>query len=106
MMKVLIIEDEKPAARQLTKLLDEIGNIEVVNITDSIKSSVKWLKNNEQPELIFMDIQDFESALANVSASVIRKTDSNDIKVYLIKISDVKSKDVLSVSATMSARCE
>jgi two-component system LytT family response regulator len=56
MMKVLIIEDEKPAARQLTKLLDEIGNIEVVNITDSIKSSVKWLKNNEQPELIFMDI--------------------------------------------------
>jgi len=41
-MKALIIEDEKPAARHLISVLKEIGNIEVVDILDSIKTSVLW----------------------------------------------------------------
>ncbi len=55
-MKALIVEDEKPAARQLINFLHETGNINVVEITDSIKSTVKWLESNPQPDLIFMDI--------------------------------------------------
>ncbi len=55
-MKALIVEDEKPAARQLINFLHEYGNINVVEITDSIKSTVKWLESNPQPDLIFMDI--------------------------------------------------
>jgi DNA-binding LytR/AlgR family response regulator len=55
-MKALIIEDEKPAARHLISVLKEIGNIEVVAILDSIKSSVLWFETNMQPELVFMDI--------------------------------------------------
>jgi len=56
-MKALIVEDEKPAARQLVNILNETGNIHVVEMTDSIKSTVKWLETNPQPDLIFMDIQ-------------------------------------------------
>jgi len=55
-MKALIVEDEKPAARQLVNILNATGKIDVVEITDSIKSTVKWLETNPQPYLVFMDI--------------------------------------------------
>jgi len=57
-MKVLIIEDENPAARRLQKLLGECNqSISVLHVCDSISESVKWLSANPAPELIFMDIQ-------------------------------------------------
>ncbi|MEL6561301.1 MAG: LytTR family DNA-binding domain-containing protein [Bacteroidota bacterium] len=57
-MKVLIIEDEAPAFRRLQKVLEEIdGSIEIVEVLDSVNDSVKWLKNHQFPDLIFMDIQ-------------------------------------------------
>ncbi|MDX2046278.1 MAG: LytTR family DNA-binding domain-containing protein [Chitinophagaceae bacterium] len=57
-MKVIIIEDEKPAAEKLYKALTKPGsNIEVLAILGNIKESVSWLKNNPGPELIFMDIE-------------------------------------------------
>jgi len=55
-MKALIIEDEKTAVRHLISVLKEIGNIEVIDIMDSIKTSVNWFKTNTQPDLVFMDI--------------------------------------------------
>ncbi|UXX80359.1 LytTR family DNA-binding domain-containing protein [Reichenbachiella carrageenanivorans] len=57
-MKVLIIEDEAPAFRRLQKLLEEIDpDIEIVEVFDGIKESVKWLNHHQCPDLIFMDIQ-------------------------------------------------
>ncbi len=57
-MKVLIIEDEAPAFRRLQKVLAEVdGNIEIVEVIDSVADSVRWLRNHQKPELIFMDIQ-------------------------------------------------
>ncbi len=57
-MKVLIIEDEQATALRLKKLLTEIDpEMEVLNILDSIESSVKWYKENKQPDLVFQDIQ-------------------------------------------------
>ncbi|MCE7991852.1 MAG: response regulator transcription factor [Roseivirga sp.] len=57
-MKVLIIEDEAPAFRRLQKILDEIKpEIEIIDVIDSVEDSVKWLKNHQAPDLIFMDIQ-------------------------------------------------
>lgn len=57
-MKVLIIEDELPAAKRMAKLLLEIdNNIEILDIKDGITSSVDWFKNNPPPDLVFMDIQ-------------------------------------------------
>ncbi len=56
-MKALIIEDEKPASRRLTKLLLEVDpTIEILNILDSVESSIQWLSKNQAPEIMFMDI--------------------------------------------------
>lgn len=57
-MKALIIEDEELAARRLINLISESNNkIEIIEVLDSVESSVKWLEQNEHPDLIFMDIQ-------------------------------------------------
>ncbi len=55
-MKVLIIEDEKPAARRLNRMLGAL-NIEVQQMLHSVEESLNWLQNNEHPDLIFLDIQ-------------------------------------------------
>lgn len=58
-MKVLIIEDEKPAAQHLESLLGRYSkNIEVIAQLKSVRNSVEWFKSNsENIDLIFMDIQ-------------------------------------------------
>ena len=57
-MKILIIEDEAPAARQLTKmLLQSDPSIVVIEVIDSIEASVKWLQTFPTPDAVFMDIQ-------------------------------------------------
>ena len=55
-MRVLVIEDESPAVRHLVRILNEIGNIQVIQILDTISSVVEWFHAHEQPELVFMDI--------------------------------------------------
>lgn len=57
-MKILIIEDELPAAKQLTKMLVQIDpSVSVIETIDSVESSVKWLNTFPTPDAIFMDIQ-------------------------------------------------
>jgi DNA-binding LytR/AlgR family response regulator len=57
-MKVLIIEDEAPAAKQLAKMLQKIdATISIVETMDSVAASVSWLQNFPTPDAIFMDIQ-------------------------------------------------
>jgi DNA-binding LytR/AlgR family response regulator len=55
-MKVLIIEDEKPSARRLQRLLKKIG-LSVEVMLHSVEESIGWFQNNEHPDLIFLDIQ-------------------------------------------------
>lgn len=55
-MKVLIIEDEKPSARRLQRMLKRM-NIEVDTLLHSVEESIDWFKNNTHPDLIFLDIQ-------------------------------------------------
>lgn len=57
-MRVVIIEDEKPAARRLASLLNELdARIEVLAQLASVKQSIAWFRENEVPDLCFMDIQ-------------------------------------------------
>ena len=57
-MKVLIIEDEQPAAHKLIRLLEEGDKqIEVIDVLASIEQTINWLAVHPGPELIFMDIQ-------------------------------------------------
>jgi two-component system response regulator LytT len=57
-MKVLIVEDEELASKKLIKTLEAVEpGAEVVGITDSVESTVEWLKGNPAPELILIDIE-------------------------------------------------
>ncbi|WP_299256847.1 LytTR family DNA-binding domain-containing protein [uncultured Aquimarina sp.] len=55
-MNVIIIEDEKPAARRLSRMLDDL-DIKVNTMLHSVSESIEWFSNNEHPDLIFLDIQ-------------------------------------------------
>jgi two-component SAPR family response regulator len=57
-MRTLIIEDEKPAADKLKKAIEKAGvGIEIIAQLDSVQSAIQWLRTQEQPELVFMDIE-------------------------------------------------
>ena len=57
-MRALIVEDENPSAERLANMLNGIdSSINIIAKTGSVKDSVKWLKENKQPDLIFLDIQ-------------------------------------------------
>src|ERR1700754_1547523 len=57
-MKVLIVEDERPASENLVEELQAIDdNISVVAGCSSVDETVRWLSRNPQPDLILMDIQ-------------------------------------------------
>ena len=57
-MKVLIIEDESTAVDKLKSMLVKLNpSIEIIGVTESVKDSVNWLKNNPAPNLAFVDVQ-------------------------------------------------
>lgn len=56
-MKIVIIEDEGFAALRLERLIQEIDpSIEVVAKLESVAESIEWLRNNQEPNLILLDI--------------------------------------------------
>jgi DNA-binding LytR/AlgR family response regulator len=57
-MKVLIVEDELPAAKRLTQMIREIRpKAEVVKIIDSVEAARGFFKNEPLLDLAFFDIQ-------------------------------------------------
>lgn len=56
-MNILIVEDETAAYENLKEILAGIDpGINISANTESIKQTVRWLKNNPLPDLILMDI--------------------------------------------------
>jgi len=55
-MRAIIVEDEILAARNLQAILNELGNVQVITILDSITETVEWFSCNPQPDLMFLDI--------------------------------------------------
>ncbi len=55
-MNAIIIEDEKPAARRLLKLLDNY-DLEIIATLHSLEDAKQWLTKNPHPDLLFLDIQ-------------------------------------------------
>lgn len=56
-MKIVILEDEQPALKRLTKLLNEtIEGADIVAHHDSVDGAAEWFGNNDMPDLIMMDI--------------------------------------------------
>lgn len=58
MISAVIIEDESLTANRLKKLIEKLrDDITVVAILQTVKESLEWLSENEEPDLYFMDIQ-------------------------------------------------
>jgi len=55
-MNIIIIEDEKPSARRLQRMLDKL-ELHTETMLHSVQESLDWFQNNEHPDLIFLDIQ-------------------------------------------------
>jgi two-component system LytT family response regulator len=55
-MKVVLVEDEFLALRNLQIILDEISSIHVIATLDSISETVEWFNTHPQPDLLFLDI--------------------------------------------------
>lgn len=98
-MKVILIEDEEFAARRLEAMIMQADSrIEIVAKLESVKESVKWLKNNTHPDLIFLDIHledDLSFAIfeqVEVKTPVIFTTAYDE---YAIKAFKLKSIDYL-----------
>ena len=95
-MKVIIIEDEIPAANRLAKLVQNYSDeIEIVQKLDSVESSVRYLGNAQNIDLIFMDIQ-LADGLSfdifqqiNVSAPVIFTTAFDQYTLKAFKVNSV-----------------
>jgi DNA-binding LytR/AlgR family response regulator len=95
-MKILIIEDEELAVKKLQKTLSAVNtSANIVGITDSIKSSVAWLQDNPQPDLILMDIeladgQSFEIFnLTEVKSPVIFTTSYDEFALKAFKVNSI-----------------
>jgi two-component SAPR family response regulator len=57
-MKAIIIEDEEIIANVLLNKIRKVSNdVDVVTILPSLKTARKWLGENAEPDLMFMDVQ-------------------------------------------------
>ncbi len=98
-MRVVIVEDEQFASMRLKKMIQEYdANIEILVELESVENSVKWFRNNKEPDLIFLDIHledDLSFAIfdqVSISCPIIFTTAFDE---YAIKAFKLKSIDYL-----------
>ena len=93
-MNIIIIEDEKPSARRLQRMLSAL-NMETDVMLHSVEESIDWFKNNKHPELIFLDIQlsdglSFEIFEAiDIKSSVIFTTAYDEYALQAFKLNSI-----------------
>ena len=115
-MKVLIVEDEIMAQKSLTRvLMQNFSDMEIVGYTDSIKSTVSWLKDGANSvDVIFMDVELADGVCfeifrqVDVKAKVIMTTayDSYALKAFEAGSIDYLLKPVDSAALKRAvARC-
>ena len=93
-MNAIIIEDEKPAARRLGRLLAQL-EVEVSTMLYSVEESIEWFGNNPHPDLIFLDIQlsdglsfeIFESV--DIQSSIIFTTAYDEYALQAFKLNSI-----------------
>ncbi len=58
MKRIIIIEDEQPAASRLKKMILALGEpLQIEAILDSVEDAVLWFNEHPHPDLAFFDIQ-------------------------------------------------
>jgi DNA-binding LytR/AlgR family response regulator len=102
-MKVLIVENERPAAERVIRLLNSIdSNITVPAVTETVESTVNWLRTNDEPELILMDImlddglcfEIFETVKVDIPVIFITAFDDYTLKAFKVNSVDYLLKPV------------
>ncbi len=95
-MKVLIIEDEKPAAEHIQNLIRRFDPaIAIEGPLDSVKKSVAWFDSHPHPDLAMMDIQladglSFEIfEQTRVDCPVVFTTAFNEYAIRAFKVNSV-----------------
>ena len=95
-MRTIIIEDENLTALRLKSLLHKYDPaMEVMTIIPSVQESISWLKSNQEPDLIFMDIH-LEDDLAfkifeqvNLTVPVIFTTAYDEYMIQAFKVNSI-----------------
>ncbi|RAV30046.1 LytR/AlgR family response regulator transcription factor [Sinomicrobium soli] len=93
-MRVVIIEDEKPAARRLRRMVEKLG-IDVECLLHGVEEAVDWFHRHPSPDLILLDIQlsdglsfeIFESA--EISCPVIFTTAYDEYALRAFKLNSI-----------------
>lgn len=95
-MNILVIEDERPAATRIIKLLKElIPEASIHGHLDTIVESVEWLTSNPNPDLIISDIeladgQSFEIyQQVNVKSPIIFTTAYDQFAIKAFKLNSI-----------------
>jgi DNA-binding LytR/AlgR family response regulator len=93
-LRILIIEDEKPAARRLKRLL-ESQDVLVEHTLHSVKEAVEYLLKHPAPDLIFLDIQlsdglSFEIFdQVNINSAIIFTTAYDEYALQAFKLNSI-----------------
>jgi len=57
-MKILVIENERPAAEKIVKLLRKIDkSVSVIGVIETVEDAINRLQDKPEPDLVLMDIQ-------------------------------------------------
>lgn len=98
-MKAVIIEDELVAAQKLQRLISQYaGDIQVIDVLQSVDESIEWFSLNATPDLVFMDIHLADGSAfsifekVQISCPVIFTTAYDE---YALKAFEVNSIDYL-----------
>jgi len=110
-MKVVIIEDEELAVRNLESIFKEIGDVTTVAVLESIADTVEWFGINEDPDLVFMDIHLADGSafeifkLIDINCPVIFTTAYDEYALQAFKVNSIdyllKPVDVAAVKKAL-----
>ena len=98
-MNIIIIEDEKPAARLLQRKVEKLG-LQVNTMLHSVEEAIEWFQNNPHPDLIFLDIQlsdglsfeifeYFDKAQQHIKSAVIFTTAYDEYALRAFKLNSI-----------------
>ena len=74
-MRILIVEDETAAFENLVDILTEVDpEIQIAGYTESIIQTINWLKTNQMPDLILMDIHLSDGSAFSIFNSITLET--------------------------------
>ncbi|HBC79884.1 MAG TPA: DNA-binding response regulator [Bacteroidales bacterium] len=70
-MRILIVEDETAAYENLRAILSEIDpELQIAGNTESIRQTIRWLKDNQAPDLVLMDIHLSDGSAFSIFESI------------------------------------